>query len=121
MNKLASIIIVMLLSFSAHARNPGESAQNCVSANNGGNGKVIFSNGCGVPVFVIYCGDLKYSNKKCGDSGRFYNMSVNIVAGGQTGADINGTYQWAACKGSIGFGHDEFEDYPNGSFRCLPR
>ena len=113
----------MLLSLNAYAKNPGESAQSCVDASSG-NGKVTFTNNCGERVFVIWCGDLKYSQKRCGDGprGGFYTQSVNIDAGGTSTADINGQYHYADCKGSISFGNDgEYEDNANGGFRCLQR
>lgn len=105
-------------------RNPGESAQRCVSARSTGGGKVAFTNNCGEKVFVIWCGDLKHTKKRCGDGpkGGFYTHSENIGAGDEATTDVNGPYRYAACKGSISFGNDgEYQDNGSGGVQCLKR
>ena len=102
-------------------RKAGESAQNCVRASVRGE-TLTFQNSCGEHVFVIWCGDLKYSKKKCGDNGMYYNMSANIEAGGETTAQITGQYRYAACKGGISFGNDgSYRETGNGGVECLKR
>jgi hypothetical protein len=123
---LKAILAVLLLAvgLNAQARNPGESAQSCVNAESGGGGKVTFTNNCSEKVFVIWCGDLKYTKKRCGDGpkGGFYTHSNNIGPGDDVTTHVNGQYRYAACKGSISFGNDgEYEDNANGGFRCLKR
>jgi hypothetical protein len=102
-------------------RKTGESAQNCVRASVSGE-TLTFQNSCGEHVFVIWCGDLKYSKKKCGDNGMYYNMSANIETGGETTAQISGQYRYAACKGGISFGNDgNYRETSNGGVECLKR
>lgn len=124
MIRLASIIFIILISFNAHARNPGESAQNCVNASAKGDA-VTFKNNCGEKIFVIWCGELKYSKKRCGDGpkGGFYTHSFNMEAGAKRDETImKGAWWYAACKGGISFGNDgEYKDYPDGSVECLKR
>ena len=123
---LAVLVLAAGFSASAHARNPGESAQSCVRAESGRNGDVTFSNTCSEKIFVLWCGDQKFTKKRCGDGprGGFYTHSDNIEPGGETPAHMRegGSYKYAACKGSISFGNDgEYKDSPNGQYRCLPR
>ena len=116
-------VLLLAISFNAQAKNPGESAQRCVDASSS-NGKVTFTNNCGEKVFVIWCGDLTYSKKRCGDGpkGGFYTQSSNIDDGESKTTEIKGQYSYAACKGSISFGNDgEYEDNARGGYRCLPR
>ncbi len=122
--KLFLAVLLLALSVNAQARNPGESAQRCVSASSDSKGKVTFENNCGEKVFVLWCGDLKYSKQRCGDGpkGGFYTHSNNIPAGGEVTTVVNGRYRYAACKGGISFGNDgEYDDNPDGSYRCLKR
>jgi hypothetical protein len=125
MIRLAGIIILLLISLNAYAKNSGEDAQNCVSASNN-NGEVTLQNNCGEKVFAIWCGDIKYTKKRCGDgpSGGFFTQSDNIGVGGTTTIHVkpDGNYSYGACKGSISFGNDgTFKDYPSGSYTCLER
>jgi hypothetical protein len=123
MIRLAAIIIFMAISFNAHAKNPGESAVSCVDARSG-DGKVTFRNTCNEQIFVIWCGDLKYTKKRCGDGpkGGFYTHSDNIGAGEEKEVAVDGNYRFAACKGGISFGNDgTYIDNPNGGFKCLKR
>jgi hypothetical protein len=121
--KTIFVVLLLAISFNAQAKNPGELATSCVDASSS-NGKVTFKNNCGVPVFVIWCGDLTYSKKRCGDGpkGAFYTQSTNINAGDKQTTDIKGQYNYAACKGSISFGNDgEYVDTPSGGIKCLVR
>lgn len=106
----------------AHTGNPGEDAQGCVEAHVSGD-QLTFSNKCGEKVFVIWCGALKYTKKRCGDgpSGGFYTQSDNLAVGAEKTTTIAGEFSYGACKGGIGFGSDEFSDSPNGSYKCLKR
>ncbi len=120
---LAAAALLMVVAVNAHARNPGESAQRCVDASEK-NGRVTLTNTCNKQIFVLYCGDLKYSKKGCGEGpkGGFYTHSNNVQPGASTDFVVEGRYRYAACVGGISFGNSgEYEDFPNGSFRCLPR
>ena len=125
MIKFATMILLLALSFGAHAaRNPGESAQECVDVSKGAAGKVTFSNSCGEKIFVIYCGDLKYSKQRCGNGpkGGFYTHSANLAPGQTNDAVFDGRFSYAACKGGISFGNDgEYIDNPSGGIQCLRR
>jgi hypothetical protein len=106
-------------------RNPGEDARACVTAQSTPN-SVTLTNNCGVDIFALTCGDLKYTKKRCGagPKGGFFTQSNNIKPGESDSTDIeeNGSIRWAACKGSISFGNDgEYKDSPNGSYTCLKR
>ncbi|MES3020696.1 MAG: hypothetical protein V4857_03825 [Pseudomonadota bacterium] len=121
--RLLIAALLFVLSFNVHAKNPGEGAQSCVNASSSG-GKVTFTNNCGVKVFVLWCGDLSYSKKKCGDGpkGGHYTQSANIDVGDESVATVKGHYEYNACKGSIGFGNDGYyEDSSSGAVRCLAR
>lgn len=105
------------------AKASGESAQSCVDARTNGD-TLTFKNNCSEKVFVLWCGDLKYSKKKCGDgpSGGYYTQSTNIAPGKESTTQINGKYQYAACKGGISFGNDgKYKDYSDGTVTCLKR
>lgn len=117
-------IIALLLAISGPAlasKNPGKSAQGCVSDS----GERL-TNNCNAPIFILWCGDLKYSSKACGDGpkGGFYTQSANLEPGASKEIKVKdgGRYQWAACYGGISFGNDgEYTDSPNGGYRCLAR
>jgi hypothetical protein len=112
--------IALAFSSSSVMANPGTSASNCITFRTTGE-KPVFTNNCGEKAFVIYCGSLKYSKKKCGDDGHFYNHSFNIGPGEAYNVEINGKINWGACLGSVSFGRDEFSDSPDGSFKCIKR
>lgn len=102
---------------------PGESAQSCVNARTNGD-TLTFTNNCSEHVFVLWCGDLKYTKKKCGDgpSGGYYTQSENIPPGKESTTTINGQYHYAACKGGISFGNDgNYKDHSDGTITCLKR
>lgn len=123
MKKFILAIFLMALGIGAQAKNPGESAQHCVDAS-AANGKVTFTNTCSEKIFIIWCGDLTHSKKRCGDGpkGGFYTQSANIAPGENHSTAISGRYQYAACKGGISFGNDgEYQDTPSGGVRCLKR
>lgn len=103
------------------AGNPGRSAMDCVSASRVKD-DIVFKNSCSYKVFVVWCGELKYSKKRCGDGpagNSFYTHSDNIGPGGETWARGVQTYRYAACEGGIGFGKSEIKDAPDGSFQCI--
>ena len=114
---------LLLLGFSAHAKNPGESAMHCVQALPG-NGEVTIVNNCGEKVFVIYCGDLKYAKKRCGEgsNGGYYTHSQNIAAGTEGKIHVRGGYRYFSCKGAIGFGNGgTYRETSVDSVECLVR
>lgn len=83
-------------------------------------------NTCNGDIFVIYCGDVVGSNNVCGGGNNsvYYTHSKVLRSGTSSEAAIrgNGMFVWGACTGLISFGNDgHFEDYPDGSYRCLPR
>jgi hypothetical protein len=125
MIKFATTMLLLALSFGAHAaRNPGESAQECVDVTKGAAGKVSFTNTCGEKIFVIWCGDLKYSKQRCGNGpkGGFYTHSANLAPGQSNDVAFDGRFSYAACKGGISFGNDgEYLDTPSGGIQCLKR
>jgi hypothetical protein len=121
----AAVAALLLMGFSAHAASPantGRSAMDCVSAQREGS-DVAFHNRCAGQVFVVWCGDLKYSKKRCGDGpagNSYYTHSTNVKPGDKGYARGVGDYRFAACEGSIAFGKDEIRDQPDGSFVCVP-
>lgn len=118
MKKLILTITLIALSVPAFSENPGRVA-GCVSLRTIDEKTIEFHNGCGEKVFVIYCGDLVYSNKKCGDGpdGGYFTQSINLAPGQNRRIDAH-RIQYGACYGSIGFGHEEFSDTPMGRFSC---
>ncbi|QKO23273.1 hypothetical protein [Rhodoferax sp. BAB1] len=122
--RLLSIAACLLVvTVNAHARNPGENAQRCVDVSER-NGRVTFTNTCNKQIFVIWCGDLKYTKKRCGDGpkGGFYTHSDNLRPGAEKEIVVEGQYRYAACVGGISFGNSgEYEDDARGRYRCLPR
>lgn len=87
-------------------------------------GKAQWRNDCGTPVFVIWCGALKYSHKTCGQGplSGYFTHSTNLPAGQSSTSDVVGPVHYGVCPGSIGFGNDgPYEDLGEGRYRCLPR
>jgi len=119
------VIGLLFVAFSTSASaagNPGRSAMECVTASRVKD-DVVFENNCNYKVFVVWCGDSKYSKKKCGDGPQgnsFYTSSDNI--GPNDSKRVYGiqNYRYAACEGGIGFGKNEIKDSPDGSFTCVP-
>lgn len=118
-------LLAMLLAFFATgasaAGNPGRSAMECVSASRDKQ-DIVFRNSCNYKVFVVWCGEQKYTKKKCGDGpagNSFYTHSNNIEAGASTRASGIQEYRYAACEGGIGFGKAEIKDSSDGSFQCV--
>jgi hypothetical protein len=118
---LTAGLALALHSGGAAAANPGKSAMDCVSAARDKD-DVIFSNNCGGKVFVVWCGEMKYTKKRCGDGPKgnsFYTHSNNIEPGKNIRASAIKEYRYAACHGGIAFGKDEIQDQPDGSFACI--
>ena len=129
MKKYLMTITMIFASFSVYAGNPGQSAQNCISASTKADRYndyriLTFRNRCNFNVFVLWCGDLQYSKKRCGDGPRnsYYTQSANIAPHGKNETTIRnrGSYRYAACKGKIGWGSKGIVHPANsgGSFRC---
>lgn len=115
-----------LFSSNLYAGNPGKSAMNCISTstNSSKYDNLVFKNRCSYQVFVVWCGDLKWSKKGCGDGPKnsYYTQSANIEAYGRKSTTLQrgGRYSYAACKGKIGFGTKGIK-HParsNGRFTC---
>jgi hypothetical protein len=121
--KVILAVVLLAISFAAQAKNPGESARRCVSAQPDGKGKVTFTNRCSEQIFVMWCGDLTYSKQRCGDApdGGYYTHTDNVPAGQSRTTSVKGRFNYAACKGSVGFGKKGYwTDEPDGSYKCLP-
>lgn len=124
MFRLAGIIFIMLISFNAHASNPGESAENCVevSANDSGD-KITFKNTCHEKIFVLWCGasDCGGGLKKVGGAG-FYTEFINLDADARS--ELHGRadeVHYAACKGTLTAGKPkDYTDDADGGFNCTP-
>ena len=106
----------------AAAGNSGKSAIDCVTVTRDKT-DVVFENNCGGKIFVVWCGDLKYSKKRCGDGpagNSFYTHSNNVAAGATIRASgVVGGYRYAACEGGIAFDKAPIQDQPDGSFTCV--
>ena len=116
-----SIVLAGILAFGSSAEaNPGESAGHCVDFS-AGSDNFIASNQCGEKVFIFYCGDLSYSNQRCGDGpdGGYYTHSRVLDAGDTYSIDVIGSISYGSCLGGISFGNDKFSDDPSGGYRCL--
>ena len=107
------------------AGNPGEVATNCIldsSEASGSSVKLTFKNRCHYKVFVVWCGDMKYSDKQCGTGKNYYTHSANIDALSSASTTIKpkGRYSYAACKGGIGSGSKGIEHLSEwqGRFTC---
>jgi len=127
MKNIVLIIALLIAGTSCYAGNPGKSALYCVNAttNSKSSGNLIFTNNCNHKVFVVWCGDLKWSKKTCGDgkNNSFYTHSANIAPGAKhdtTLKDYPASYKYAACKGQIGFGSKGIihKASSNGSYTC---
>lgn len=121
--KALVLIILAICTISAFARNPGIDGSRCVS-DSVDEHTVTLTNNCSEKVFVIWCGDLKYSKDNCGDyaDGGFYTHSNNILPDSSISFEVKdgGSYTYGACMGGISFGKKGyFEDYPNGRYTCL--
>ena len=128
--KISIVNLVLLggLTTLLNAGNPGESAMNClnVTTRNTEVNNVKFENGCSTPIFVVWCGELRFSNKECGDgpNNTFYTHSTNIMPHSDYSTTIKkgGAFKYASCKGGIGFSSAGAIDAPankNGRFTCL--
>ena len=111
--------------------NSGQVVSHCViieSENSQYDDTVYYNiqNACGEDIFVIYCGDVVGSSSVCGGGNNsvYYTHSKILPAGSSSKAAIRGggDFYWGACAGRMGFGNEgHFEDYPDGSYMCLPR
>lgn len=118
---LLALLLALFATGASAAGNPGRSAMDCVSAARDKQ-DIVFRNSCNYKVFVVWCGEQKYTKKKCGDGpagNSFYTHSNNIEAGSITRASGIQEYRYAACEGGIGFGKSEIKDSPDGSFQCV--
>ena len=107
----------------AHGAAP-RGAQECVDVNKGAGGRITFTNTCDEKIFIVWCGDLKYSKQRCGNGpkGGFYTHSNNFAPGQSHDAVFDGRFSYGACKGGISFGNDgEYIDNPSGGIQCLKR
>ena len=119
----SAVALLGALHAPAFALPVGSDAKDCMQVHTGQD-SVQLANHCGAPVFILWCGELRYSKERCGDgkNGGFYTHSANVPPGDRKRLDVKGRIQWAACAGKIGFGNDRnFEDQGNGAYRCLPR
>lgn len=103
----------------------GSSAANCVAQSRSGD-KVMLTNNCGRNIFIIYCGELKYSNSRCGRDKNYFTHSANSKPGeisqvwSTTVVSPTSELRWGACFGQIGFGNDgDFQAWADGSYACL--
>ena len=131
MNRLAGIMIFMLLSFNAFAgygpSNPGVSAEDCVSVSaSESSGNLTIKNTCSEKVFVVWCASMprdmeRYScGPKAGNS-RFYTETLNLNAGGEVTWNLTGEFHYAACKGLVPAGESTAQYYADdgkGGFQC---
>lgn len=123
MKKIIFVISLLILTINLYAGNPGQSAMNCIDASTNGS-KLTFRNTCDYKIFVVWCGDLKYSKKMCRDGKKntFYTSSRNLApfASYSTTLKDNGSYKYAGCKGGIGFGSKGIvhNNSNNGRFNC---
>ncbi len=117
--KKGILIAVVAMSSTIALANPGKSAKHCLDEERSGS-TVTFRNTCDEKIFVIYCGDLKYSSKKCGDGpgGGYYTHSNNIAPNSKFQVEAKGNIEFGACMGGVSFGKDEFSDSPNGNYNC---
>ena len=127
MARFITVIIAMVISTSAYALNIKDSgfpADDCIAVSNQADG-IVFRNTCNKDTFVLWGGEFKYTNKRCGDmaDGSFYTHSFNIKNGESvTQTIMGGNYKWAACTGRIGFGNDgAYKDLGGGRITCLAR
>ena len=118
---LVALVLLLAMTGIAEAKNPGVSADKCVNASG-----TTITNNCSEQVFILWCGDLQYSNQRCGNGpkGGYYTHSDNLRPGQSKDLAVkpNGHFMYAACFGGISFGNSgEYRDYPNGNYDCLPR
>ncbi len=139
MVKIISIAIALCvvgISFSSYAKNPGKKAMDCVSSKlNKDFQKTkkhdvwVLSNTCSYGIFVIFCGEMKYSDSKCGTHNRvkkdspahFYTFSKNLKPGANLKAYVNvrAQFKFGACKGQISRSPEaDWSDNSQGSFSC---
>ncbi|MDP3826519.1 MAG: hypothetical protein Q8Q74_08210, partial [Polaromonas sp.] len=62
---LLALGLAFLATGASAAGNPGRSAMDCVSASRDKQ-DIVFRNSCDYKVFVVWCGEQKYTKKRCG-------------------------------------------------------
>jgi hypothetical protein len=105
----------------------GASAANCVAVSRAaGSDRATLTNNCGRNIFLIYCGELKYSSARCGRDSNYFTHSYNMKPGeiSQTKELVltspTANFLFGACYGQISFGNDgDFKAWANGSYACL--
>jgi hypothetical protein len=116
--------MLLLVNTIIYAGNPGINAMECVKASTNSKNKLTFKNSCDYKVFVVWCGNLKYSKKTCGKGKKdsFYTHSRNLAPYKDYSTTLknNANYKYAVCKGGIGFGSKGIvhKANDNGKFTC---
>lgn len=129
--KVVLVLFLLLGGFSGQtlAENRGESAMDCLIVSDGAEQpsgvEIVFTNQCDEQIFMLWCGELQFSERRCGDgpNGGFYTQSDNLQANASNEIRIKAgtSYHYAACYGGISFGNSgEYTDNPDGGFVCLP-
>ena len=80
--KVVLVLFLLLGSFSeqALAENRGESAMDCLIVSDGAEQpsgvEIVFTNQCDEQIFMLWCGELQFSDRRCGDgpNGGFYTQ-----------------------------------------------
>ncbi len=86
---------------------------------------MTLTNNCGRAIFMLACGDLKYTSRTCGNDTNYFTQSTNSAPTGISQTWVQplkpgGRFFWGACVGGISFGNDgNFKAYSNGSYVCL--
>jgi len=120
------IFLGFTFNYTAHAGgNPGKAAMNCLSITKDNNSrkqtKIHLRNRCNQQIFYFYCGDLKYTRKRCGHTSNYYTHSNNLKPG-KKGSFVlrkGGSYRYGACIGGIGFSNGGTYKARGGRFTCL--
>lgn len=105
----------------SNSENTGRDAMRCLTITRDKE-DLYFENTCSQPIFVVWCGDMKNTKRKCGDGpagNNFYTESMNVPVGRRMKTYGVGSYKYAACEGSIGFRKKEIQDRPDGTFTCI--
>lgn len=119
--KYLSLIVISPLLLASG--NPGEFAMDCVRATTVSD-KVTFRNLCDKQIFIVWCGEVNGSDKRCGRGPRdqYYTDKANLHPFGRQVVTINGQYQYAACVGKINKITEGITAYSDekGDFSCDP-
>lgn len=118
------LILTTLVCTNLFAMNPGIDANKCIDTRADGH-VVTLTNNCVENVYVFFCGDIKFSQERCGSLTRnaFYTHINNLKPFGKIIFELeqSGIYFYGACFGVAQTPQDAFEDYPNGDYKCLRR